>query len=126
MTKTTNNRDDNAKYWIAVLLILVAMWVISAFWNRISAQTIVKDTIPCKREYIIKYIKDDNGKSPKFFAIYKDTKNDVQEIIPVNKTTMEYIFMCKQNGIEPSLGIYLKNGQIVSITKYRRKYYYEK
>ena len=89
---------------------------------RACAQQAKIDTVVCKTECIKKIIESKTAKSVKYFAIYNDYKNDISELIPIPKTTLEYINLCKANGIKPALGIKLKNNQIVSIIKYKRRY----
>lgn len=118
MTTTENNNAD--KWWLAALLVLLLLFVANAFFNPLRAQEAVKDTIPCSIECIKKYIEKQTPKSVKYYAVYNS--DEIQEIIYVSKTTKEYIDMCRENGIKPSLGIQLKNGQIMSIVRYKRHY----
>ena len=53
---------------------------------------------------------------------YKDVKNNIQDLIPVSQSVMEYIILCTKNGIEPTLGIRIRNGQISSLVKYKNKF----
>ena len=117
MTKEKNK--DNDKYWLAAVFVLLLLYL-AAFFAPIRAQEVVKDTIPCSVDGIKKYIQKQTPKSVKYYAVYND--GNIQEIIYVSKTTKEYIDMCRENGIKPSLGIQLKNGQIMSIVKYKRHY----
>ena len=117
MTIEENNND---KWWLAALFVLLLLYVANAFFNPLRAQEAVKDTIPCSIDGIKKYIEKQTPKSVKYYAVYND--GNVQEIIYVSKTTKEYIDMCRENGIRPSLGIQLKNGQIMSIIRYKKRY----
>lgn len=113
---TSNNNFDPIRYmsWL-ILFILLFLSARQCYGQA--------DTVICKQECIEKIveIKTDKGKI-KHYAVYNDYKNDVSELIPVSQSVMDYIKLCKTNGIKPSLGIKLKNNQIVSIIKYRRKY----
>ena len=122
MTIFAKNDNDNDKWWLAALFVLLLLYVASAFFNPLRAQKVVdvKDTIPCSTEGIVKYIEKQTPKSVRYYAVYND--GNIQEIIPISKTTKEYVDMCRENGIHPSLGIQLKNGQIVSIVKYKKQY----
>ena len=112
--------DKNAKWWWAAILTIILLFFANAIWNRASAEEVKKDTIPCKSECIIKYIEQQTPKTVRYYVVYKD--ESIQEIIPVSKSVKDYIEMCHSNGIEPNLGIYLRNGQISSIIRYKRKY----
>ena len=119
---TIEENNNNDKWWLAALFVLLLLYVANAFFNPLRAQKVVdvKDTIPCQVEGIKKYIEKQTTKSTKYYAVYN--YGEIQEIIYVSKTTKEYIDMCRENGIRPSLGIQLKNGQIMSIVKYKKRY----
>lgn len=78
------------------------------------------DTVYCNIKCIVKYTSTvtSSGK-PRYFAVYKDTVNKINELIPVSQTVYTYIETCKANGIEPSLGIKLRNGQISSLIRFK-------
>ena len=120
MTQQEKNNED--KWWLAALLVLLLLYVANAFFNPLRAQKVVdvKDTIPCNTHGIKKVLEKQTPKSIKYYAVYND--GEIQEIIYMSKTTKEYIDMCRENGIRPSLGIQLKNGQILSIVRYKRRY----
>lgn len=82
------------------------------------------DTVLCNPANIVKIVEVPNksGTSTRTYAVYEDKGNNISEIIPVSKTVLEYINLCIENNIKPNLGIKLKNGQIVSIIKYKTKY----
>lgn len=58
----------------------------------------------------------------RYYAVYNDKQENISELIPVSKTVLSYINACKQNQIEPSLAIHLKNGIIVGLIRYKTKY----
>lgn len=78
------------------------------------------DTVYCNVNCIVKYTSTttSTGK-PRYFAVYKDTANKINELIPISQTVYEYIQTCKANGIEPTLGIKLRNGQINSLIRFK-------
>lgn len=88
-------------------------------------QTAVYDTVYCDNNCIKKFVKQatTSGKSVKIYAVYVDNRHDISDLIPVNKTTFEYIQICRTNGIQPQLGIKFRNGQINSIVRFKRRYY---
>lgn len=120
MTKIINENPEKLDpgFWIGVILLILFI-VISV--NKCNAQQYHRyDTIPCQIECIKKFVTSNNTKTEKIYAIY--TTKDISDLIPVNKTVFQYICECRRNGIEPSLGIRLKDGQLLSIIRYKKKY----
>lgn len=116
MTIFEQNENNDDKWWIAALVVLMLLWL-AAWFNPLRAQ---KDTIPCKVECIKSYLSRQTPKTTHYYVVYKDST--LEEIIPISKSVKDYVEMCKQNGIRPSLGIYLKNGQIMSVVRYKKRY----
>jgi len=116
MTNEINSNND--KWWVAAIIVTVLMFFLSAFWAPTRAQKL--DTIPIDPTCIGKVIQKQTPKSVRYYAVYND--GEVSDIISISKTVLEYFEACKQNGIKPALGIRLKDGQIQSIIKYRRRY----
>ena len=110
-----NNNGDNV--W-AIVFILILLRL--ACTIKCSAQKAKVDTIYCNPTCVIRYvqIEGSTGKM-RTYAVYKDVKNNIQDLIPVSQSVMEYIKLCKQNGIESTLGIRIRNGQISSLVKYK-------
>lgn len=117
MTIFEQNENNDDKWWIAALVVLMLLWL-AAWFNPLRAQE--KDTIPCKVECIKSYLSRQTPKTTHHYVVYKDST--LEEIIPISKSVKDYVEMCKQNGIRPSLGIYLKNGQIMSVVRYKKRY----
>ena len=120
-----NDPDDHHKgdrVWFIVFIIILLLGLAvtcSGQTRRIPAHV---DTVYCNPMYIHKYVQIEGSTGKvRTYAIYKDTKNNIQELIPVSKTVLGYIKLCEQNGIQPSLGIRIRNGQISSIIRYKRK-----
>ena len=84
-------------------------------------QTAQVDTMCINSSCITKLIQTttSTGK-PKVYAVYKD--KDIEEIITVSQSVLQYIDLCRQNGINPSLGIRIRNGQLTSLVKYKHRY----
>lgn len=122
MIQFKNERPNPSRFVsiVAFLTLLIVLLCLAA--KSIAANTAKVDTILCKQECIIKYISTEtkSGKQ-KTYVIYKDEKNNIEELILVSTSVLEYITLCKQNGIKPHLGIRLKNNQITSIIKYKPK-----
>lgn len=89
-----------------------------------AQRTAQYDTIQCHYEHINKFIEkpSNSGKSTRIYAVYTDSKNAILDFIPVSKSVYEYIQMCKEYNMTPSLAIRLKNGVIHSIIRYKPKY----
>lgn len=108
------------RFWVGLLLIIVLSLLPT---HKCQAAQI--DTVMCRYQCIEKFIEipQQSGKS-KIYALYHDA--DIQDLISVSKSVYEYIQLCKQNRIEPALGIRLRDGQITSIVKLKKKYYVKK
>lgn len=122
MVSKKNDFEDPR--FILGLLIALAILFFSAV--RCCAQTKTKaqiDTMMCHTECIDKYVEatSSTGKV-RYYAVYNDTKNDISELISVPQSVMNYIKLCEDNKIKPSLGIKLRNGQINSLIKYKPRY----
>lgn len=108
-------------FWISFTIVCL-LFICSLM--HCHAQTAQYDTIVCHYEHINKFIEkpSNSGKSTRIFAVYTDQKRAILDFIPVSKSVYEYIMMCKEYKITPSLGIRLKNGEIYSIVRLKRKY----
>lgn len=107
------------KFWamwfvIAILLLLTGLKCQAKDNDRV-------DTVLCKPECIEKIIEKPTAKSIHYVVIYKDAKNDIEELIFMSKAVKEYLDRCKEYGVKPTLGIKLKNGEICSIVRIRKK-----
>lgn len=112
------NNNGN-KVWAAVFILTLLLLMCTI---KCSAQKAKVDTIYCNPTCVIRYvqIEGSTGKM-RTYAVYKDVKNNIQDLIPVSQSVMEYIKLCRQNGVEPTLGVRIRNGQIASIIKYKLK-----
>ena len=112
--------NNNNKLWAAVFILLLLMCAIRCNAQKTQAKI---DTIYCNPTYVAKYvqIEGSTGKM-RTYAVYKDVKNNIQDLIPVSQSVVEYIKLCKQNGIEPTLGVRIRNGQISSLIRYKNKF----
>ena len=120
------NKKDDYEDPRFILGLLVALLILFFSAVRCCAQTKTKaqiDTMICHTEYIDKYVEatSSTGKV-RYYAVYNDTKNDISELISVPQSVMNYIKLCEDNKIKPSLGIKLRNGQINSLIKYKPRY----
>lgn len=121
---TTNNYK-----WLFTLITIILLLLISVkCCAQTTKQTTTIDTVVCKVSCIQKIVEisNTNGKV-KTFAVYIDKDNNIDELIPVSSSVLDYVKLCNQNSITPTLGIRLRNGQISSIIRYRQKFrIYEK
>ena len=118
---------ENNCFWAKMTLVIaLIVMFISLCVTKCNAQSYTQktkaqyDTVYCNAKYIVKYTSTttSTGK-PRYFAVYKDIANKINELIPVSQTVYDYIETCKANGIEPSLGIKLRNGQISSLIRFK-------
>lgn len=105
---------------IAFITMLLLLFTKNVFGQ--TKTTVKPDTVLCKTECIVKYVQTEtkSGKV-KTYAVYKDAKNGVEELIPVSQSVLDYVKLCDQNSLKPTLGIKVKNGQIVSLIRYKPK-----
>lgn len=112
-------------FWVGLLMIAGLFF----FCSKCSAQqkhTAVIDTMACHVECIKQYVQKTTASgNVRIYAIYNDRQRGISDLIPVSKSVYEYISMCKEYNIVPSLGIKLRDGRISSIIKlktiYRRR-----
>lgn len=119
----TLHEKDPDKHTGAIIALIVIVLLLLAT-AKCQAQQVKIDTMICKVECIKKIVSQpsSNGKSTKCFAVYNDPKIGFSEIIPISKSVMEYIDMCKRYSVAPTLGIKLRNGVISSIIRYKVKF----
>lgn len=109
-------RDDKIRMTMFFVSLVLCLFIAI----KCHSQEVKIDTIPCNVENITKYVTSSDNK--RIYAVYNDNKQGISEIIPISKSVYEYIILCGQNGVKPSLGIRLKNNQIFSIIRFKRKY----
>lgn len=113
--------DHGPDLLIAIVVIAMLLFMTSKCH---AQQKAVIDTMVCKVECIKQIVQkpSSNGKTVKYMAVYVDKSAGFSEIIPVSKSVVDYINVCKQFSIEPTLGIRLRNGVITSIVRYKIKF----
>ena len=107
------------------LIALVVIIILLLLTSKCQAQQKAAiDTMVCKVECIKQIVQQpsSNGKTVKYMAVYIDKNIGFSEIIPVSKSVVDYINVCKQFSVEPTLGIRLRNGVITSIVRYKIKF----
>ena len=111
----TNNERLDPGFWIGLILIVILILCT----QKCKAQKI--DTIPCHVECIVKIVQKPTSKSVKYLAVYKCAHMKIQDIIPMSKTVYQYMRTAIEYGIQPELGIRLRDGSITSIIKRKRR-----
>ena len=106
---------------IAIVIVIILLLLTSKCH---AQQKAAIDTMVCKVECIKQIVQQpsSNGKTVKYMAVYIDKKIGFSEIIPISKSVVDYINVCKQFSVEPTLGIRLRNGVITSIVRYKIKF----
>ena len=114
--------DKHSPGPLVALVVIIILLLLTSKCH--AQQKAVIDTMVCKVECIKQIVQQpsSNGKTVKYMAVYIDKKIGFSEIIPVSKSVVDYINVCKQFSIEPTLGIRLRNGVITSIVRYKIKF----
>ena len=113
--------DHSPDPLIAIIVIMILLFMTS---KCNAQQKAAIDTMTCKVECIKQIVQKPsaNGKTVKYMAVYIDKKIGFSEIIPISKSVVDYINVCKQFSVDPTLGIRLRNGVITSIVRYKIKF----
>lgn len=106
---------------IALVIIIILLLMTSKCH---AQQKAVIDTMACKVECIKQIVQkpSSNGKTVKYMAVYIDKSAGFSEIIPISKSVVDYINVCREFSLEPTLGIRLRNSVITSIVRYKIKF----
>ena len=113
---------DHGPSTLIALVVIILLLLLTSKCH--AQQKAAIDTMVCKVECIKQIVQQpsSNGKTVKYMAVYVDKSVGFSEIIPVSKSVVDYINMCKQFSVEPTLGIRLRNGVITSIVRYKIKF----
>ena len=119
--KLYEKQDHSPGPIIAIVIVIILLLLTSKCH---AQQKAAIDTMVCKVECIKQIVQKPsaNGKTVKYMAVYIDKKIGFSEIIPISKSVVDYINVCKQFSVEPTLGIRLRNGVITSIVRYKIKF----
>lgn len=112
-------KPDHSPGPLIALVVIIILLLLTSKCH--AQQKAVIDTMVCKVECIKQIVQQpsSNGKTVKYMAVYIDKKIGFSEIIPISKSVVDYINVCKQFSVEPTLGIRLRNGVITSIVRYK-------
>ena len=113
---------DHSPGPLVALVVIIILLLLTSKCH--AQQKAVIDTMTCKVECIKQIVQQpsSNGKTVKYMAVYIDKKIGFSEIIPISKSVVDYINVCKQFSITPNIGIRLRNGVITSIVRYKIKF----
>lgn len=115
-------KPDHSPGPLIALVVIIILLLLTSKCH--AQQKAAIDTMTCKVECIKQIVQQpsSNGKTVKYMAVYIDKKIGFSEIIPISKSVVDYINVCKQFSVEPTLGIRLRNGVITSIVRYKIKF----
>ena len=115
-------KPDHSPGPLIALVVIIILLLLTSKCH--AQQKVAIDTMVCKVECIKQIVQQpsSNGKTVKYMAVYIDKKIGFSEIIPISKSVVDYINVCKQFSVEPTLGIRLRNGVITSIVRYKIKF----
>ena len=115
-------KPDHSPGPLIALVVIIILLLLTSKCH--AQQKAAIDTMICKVECIKQIVQQpsSNGKTVKYMAVYIDKKIGFSEIIPISKSVVDYINVCKQFSVEPTLGIRLRNGVITSIVRYKIKF----
>lgn len=120
-TNICEKPDNHNSGWIIAIIIIMMLLISTAKCH--AADQVKIDTMLCKTECIQKIIQQTSPKGTiRYYAVYNDPSIKFSEIIPISKSVMEYIQLCKQYSIKPTLGIKLRNGVVSGIIRYKIKF----
>ena len=115
-------KPDHGPSTLIALVVIILLLLLTSKCH--AQQKAAIDTMVCKVECIKQIVQQpsSNGKTVKYMAVYIDKKIGFSEIIPISKSVVDYINVCKQFSVDPTLGIRLRNGVITSIVRYKIKF----
>lgn len=115
-------KPDHGPSSLIALVVIIILLLLTSKCH--AQQKAAIDTMVCKVECIKQIVQKPsaNGKTVKYIAVYIDKTAGFSEIIPISKSVVDYINVCKQFSVEPTLGIRLRNGVITSIVRYKIKF----
>lgn len=115
-------KPDHGPSSLIALVVIILLLLLTSKCH--AQQKAAIDTMVCKVECIKQIVQKPsaNGKTVKYMAVYVDKSVGFSEIIPISKSVVDYINVCKQFSVEPTLGIRLRNGVITSIVRYKIKF----
>ena len=115
-------KPDHSPGPLIALVVIVILLLLTSKCH--AQQKAAIDTMVCKVECIKQIVQQpsSSGKTVKYMAVYIDKKIGFSEIIPISKSVVDYINVCKQFSVDPTLGIRLRNGVITSIVRYKIKF----
>ena len=121
-TNLCEKPDDNHGAGCVIAIVIITM-LLFATAKCHAADPVRVDTMVCKTECIQKIIQKTSSKGTvRYYAVYNDPSIKFSEIIPISKTVMDYLEMCKQNSIRRNICIKLRIGVVSTIIRYKIKF----
>lgn len=116
---TTIEQPNNDKYWWAAIVTLVLVFLFHAFMCRAQRTQVPTDTIPLSFNNVKGIRVKQTKSSEKYYIVYNF--GEFADVLPTNRTTVDYISICKDANVKPSLGLIVKNNRFVRIVKLDHK-----
>lgn len=112
----TKDSKIDPGFWLGLLLFFSLLLFSTKCHTKDNNAQI--DTVRIEYRSIKKFVTV--GEKQRVYAVYQD--GSISDMIPVNKSTIEYITVCNKCGLVPTLGIRFRNGTPTSIIRVKRKY----
>lgn len=120
-SSSPNNPFKDWQFW-AMWLVVIVMLLFGGISKCHAKNNDRVDTVLCKPECIKGIFEKTTPKSVRYIVLYIDKTIGLEEMINMSKSVKEYIEECEKNRIKPNLGIKLKNGEIQSIIRIKKKW----
>lgn len=114
MKNFEDNEYSNSHIRLVLTIIAIILLLVCTEKCCAQKQTAVYDTVRIENRCIEKYVQSSDQK--KIYAVFNDGRTT--QLVSVSKSVYEYVVLCEENKINPSLAIKLKNGKISSLIKY--------
>ena len=113
---------DHGPSTLIALVVIILLLLLTSKCH--AQQKAAIDTMVCKVECIKQIVQQpsSNGKTVKYMAVYVDKSAGFSGIIPISKSVVDYMSVCRQCSVEPTRGMRLRNGVITSIVRYKIKF----
>lgn len=122
-----NNPHKDPRFWVMWVIIIVLLTIGGIHKCKAATKDEVRyDTIPARVECIVKFVEKTSvnskgNKTTRYYVVYKDSQIGINDIIPMSESVHNYIIECNEFEVSPQLGIKLKNGEVYSIIRIRKK-----
>lgn len=115
-------KENVQSFVIAIFLtLLFCTYSLKCCSQEQNKQTHSYDTIPARTTCIQKFVTKKTKKGSAILAVYVDQEKQIVDLIPVSNTVFQYIVFCNENGIQPQIAIKLRDREIYSLIKAKKK-----